>query len=86
MGDPQYYDSKRYKDDEATCGMMNRAKKFFWNIASKGVSLPDYKITEYTPIETINIPDIVAIQLQQHIGAPMRPSLKLGRKLRWDKR
>jgi len=82
MGDPRCYNNKSHKDDEATGGMMNRAKKFFWNIVSKGVSLPDYKITEYTPIETINIPDIVVIHLQQHIGAPNYPLVKVGEEVK----
>ena len=61
---------------------MIGAKKFFWNVVAKGVPLTDCKITEHTPIETINIPDIVAIHLQQHIGAPNEPIVKGGEEVK----
>ncbi len=61
---------------------MIGAKRFFWNIVSKGVSLPDCKITENASIKTINIPEIAAIHLQQHIGAPNDPIVKVGEKVK----
>ncbi|MEM5948624.1 electron transport complex subunit RsxC [Spirochaetia bacterium 38H-sp] len=46
-----------------------------------GIHPPENKITEHLPIETMPIPDEVAILLSQHLGAPAKPIVAKGDKV-----
>jgi electron transport complex protein RnfC len=48
----------------------------------KGVLLPEEKLTAKSPIVVAPLPDKVVIPLQQHIGAPCEPLVKVGERVR----
>ncbi|HIH77791.1 MAG TPA: electron transport complex subunit RsxC [Halobacteria archaeon] len=57
---------------------MTNIRRFIWPLANKGVRVPDSKLSKDKQIEDAKIPEIATIYLQQHIGAPCEPLVKVG--------
>ncbi|MCD6358417.1 MAG: electron transport complex subunit RsxC [Dehalococcoidia bacterium] len=50
--------------------------------ATRGIKVPENKLTEHNPIEPLPLPQKVIIPMQQHIGAPCELIVKRGTKVK----